>query len=103
MKKQKNPKVIWAMFTGFLLITFLSVPQLSAGPKGPPKPPAPDPVMDKLNLILEKLEQIPPVWSQILPASERFELVLDGKAVLDKETGLVWERTPEGSPRTQRF
>lgn len=46
-----------------------------------------------------------PPWSQKLPASERFELVLPvivlihGKkttvyrAVLDKETGLVWERT----------
>ena len=34
------------------------------------------------------------LWSQVLPASERFELVFDGKAVLDKQTGLIWERSP---------
>jgi hypothetical protein len=36
----------------------------------------------------------PPSWSQKLPTAERFELVLDGAAVLDKETGLVWEKAP---------
>lgn len=36
----------------------------------------------------------PPPWSQKLPAEERFVLVLDGEAVLDKETGLVWEKSP---------
>ncbi len=33
-------------------------------------------------------------WSQILPASERFELVMGGAGVLDKETALVWEQSP---------
>ena len=37
--------------------------------------------------------EIPPAWSQTLsPASERFVLVLNNEAVLDKETGLVWAR-----------
>lgn len=33
-----------------------------------------------------------PDWSQVLPAVERFQLVMGGEAVLDKETGLVWEK-----------
>lgn len=37
---------------------------------------------------------VTPAWSQKLPANQRFQLVLDDEAVLDKETGLVWERSP---------
>ena len=35
---------------------------------------------------------IPPSWYQKLSASKRFSVVLDGAAVLDKETGLVWKK-----------
>lgn len=41
---------------------------------------------------MKTLNEIPPTWSQILPSSERFELVMGDEAVLDKETGLVWQR-----------
>jgi len=40
---------------------------------------------------------IPPAWSQTLPAADRFVLVMGGVAVLDKETGLVWQRSPSGN------
>lgn len=43
------------------------------------------------------LDQIPPTWDQLLPGSRRFRVVFTG-AVLDRETGLVWERTPSAAP-----
>ena len=37
-----------------------------------------------------------PAWSQKLPAAGRFQILADwdSEAVLDKETGLVWQRSP---------
>jgi hypothetical protein len=35
------------------------------------------------------------IWSGTLPPSRRFSLVLGNAAVLDNETGIVWERQPE--------
>jgi hypothetical protein len=36
---------------------------------------------------------VPPAWGHALGGADRFQLVLGGVAVLDRETGLVWERT----------
>ncbi|SRR5687768_4158216 len=47
-----------------------------------------------LQTILDAFSRIPPAWSQTLPAAERFVLVMGGAGVLDKETGLVWEQSP---------
>ena len=39
--------------------------------------------------------QTQPSWDQTLPVAERFVLVMGGAAVLDKNTGLVWEQSPQ--------
>jgi hypothetical protein len=36
-----------------------------------------------------------PAWAQMLPAEQRFVPVMGGAAILDKETGLVWEQSPQ--------
>lgn len=38
-----------------------------------------------------------PSWSEKISAEKRFKLVLDQEAVLDMETGLVWEKAPSES------
>ena len=38
-----------------------------------------------------------PSWDQTLPNSTRFIVVMGGAAVLDRETGLVWEQAPNVS------
>ena len=39
-------------------------------------------------------------WSKKLDGEARWELVLDGFAVLDHETGLVWEQSPDTTSRS---
>ena len=48
---------------------------------------------------MRTLEELQPSWGKkITNASERFEVVLGGAGVLDKETGLVWEQSPDTTP-----
>jgi hypothetical protein len=41
-----------------------------------------------------------PTWSQILPAAQRFALVMASAAVLDKETRLVWQKSTDSAVKT---
>ena len=58
----------------------------TAGSLTPPGPPAP---------TMRTLEQQKPTWDKIIPGTQRFVDALNGSAALDKETGLVWDKTPD--------
>ena len=68
-----------------ILLTIAALALSQAGPLDPPGPPGP---------TMKTLDEIPPTWSQQLPPEKRYAVVLGGDAVLDKESGLVWERAP---------
>ena len=72
-----------------LLILMLVAGAAGAGSLEPTAPPGP---------TMKTLDEIPPTWSQVLPAAARFQVIaaLSSSGVLDKETGLVWTRGPLG-------
>jgi hypothetical protein len=82
MGKTRKNIVVTIMMLAVLAI-FLMPFSSMAGNLEPSGSPAP---------TMKTLDEVPPTWSQKLPAADRFELVLDGEAVLDKETGLVWAK-----------
>jgi len=77
-----------------VIITFImliAANQTIAGDLDPDGPP---------GSTMKTLDEVTPTWSQKLPASERFKLVMGGAAVLDKETGLVWEQSLDTGTRS---
>jgi hypothetical protein len=88
MCKQKELILAGTIFMAITLIMFLPAVSV-AGNLEPSGPPAP---------TMKTLDQMPPTWDQTLQcdttACPRFVLVMGGAGVLDKETGLVWEKSP---------
>ncbi len=81
--KRKIKKTSWIrLFMPFIAVVGLNG-LVFAGPFDPDGPPAP---------TMITLEHVKPAWNKKLPDSERFVDVLDGNAILDSETGLVWEK-----------
>jgi hypothetical protein len=84
MRKRGNIRLVFMAIAIALFLPGLGM----AGNLEPSGPPAP---------TMKTLDQIPPTWCQKLQcdttACPRFEIVMDGAAVLDKETGLVWEKS----------
>jgi hypothetical protein len=101
MKRGENIRLAGAILMAVALALFL--PGIGDAGSLEPTPDAVDPSGNPVP-TMKTLNEIPPSWSRILPAndgpngdpcnSSRFKCVLDDRAVLDKETGLVWEREP---------
>jgi hypothetical protein len=91
MRKNRKTVLRNGVVSWILLIMLLSPMVLKAGDLDPAGPPAP---------TMKTLDQIPPTWSQTIPGAERFVPVLSNGALLDKETGLVWEKTPSSTTYT---
>jgi hypothetical protein len=52
-----------------------------------------------LASTMRTLEEQKPALNKLIPAAQRFVDALEGTAILDKETGLVWAKTPDLVPR----
>jgi hypothetical protein len=102
MNKRRKWTIVLMTITVFITTAAFLPGLVRAGNLEPSAPP---------GSTMKTLDEVPPTWSQKLPASERFELVLPiveelggfkktvYKAVLDKETGLVWEKSPDTTER----
>lgn len=84
----------WAVAGALALLLVLALAKaIEAGPLDPPGP---------VGSTMKALADLPPSWHQTLPADDdadeclttRFTCVMGKAAVLDNETGLVWQQAP---------
>ena len=76
------------IFTFLILATAAGYWVTQAGSLEPTGPPAP---------TMQTLAELQPNWNREITTPARFELVLGDAAVLDHETGLVWEAAPQSA------
>ena len=94
--------------TNILLILILAVgigivAMLATGARGGPLDPQGPP-----SSTYKSLEIVPPIWVLTLPSDDnpdvcntrRFTCVMNSEAVLDRETGLVWQRDGDTTSAT---
>jgi len=57
--------------------------------------------LEQILDLLRSFGDVSTSWSRALPAADRFEVLADfnNEAVLDRNTGLVWQRTPDNVGR----
>ncbi len=87
----------WALSGALALVAILALARATtAGPLDPPGP---------VGSTMRTLDELVPSWGKTLSStggcsSQRFSCVMANQAVLDRETGLVWQRTPDANFKT---
>lgn len=74
---------LWLLVGLILPITYIGLDIVSSQ----------EPAASPAELSMKTLVDVPPARGQIPSDPKRFELVQDREAVLDKETGFIWEQS----------
>mgnify|MGYP001305616822 CR=1 FL=1 len=114
MESTRRSRLLWkvGLVAGGVLFIVGSISVMAGKDDRPNSPPPANPfreILKKLDEIQDKLNSIGGAeqnhtlrWDRVLPAAQRFVVLAEfnNEAVLDKETGLVWERRVNGSTFT---